>query len=183
MTDPNAVFDQSRAIHKKAMMRLDGLQQLSDLEAAYGNQQNIDMSNAPISDQSAQFAGDPFDLFTKYRISQQFGNYNPGLYAGRTKDSRHWGVDIATPQGTPVYAPVSGKVEYGESPTFGKYARVLGDDGITYQFSHLSKFGDGKTLGYTGNTGYSTAPHLDIMTKQGGKYINPMSLKSLKKST
>lgn len=186
MTDPNAVFDQSRALHQKAMMKLDGVQQMNDLIANFGP-----MNVSPTSQPSAQVSqegpmgmtnANPFDLFSRFRISQGYGNYNPALYAGRTAGSKHWAVDIATPEGTPVYSPVSGKVEYGEDPTFGKYARVIGDDGVTYQFSHLSKFGDGKTVGYTGSTGHSTGPHLDIMTKKDGKTINPMTLESLKRA-
>lgn len=119
----------------------------------------------------------------KYKITQGYGNYNPGLYAGITADSRHKGVDVGTPEGTVVQAPVDGMIEQGYDKNWGNYVLIHGDDGVTYRFSHLSQLPNfsgriraGSVLGATGNTGYSTGAHLDISATRGGQFIDPLSL-------
>lgn len=135
-------------------------------------------------------------LDTAYPITQQFGNYNPALYKGITKDSRHLGVDVATPSGTKVYAPIGGEVQFGYDKSWGNYALVKGSDGVTYRFSHLSSIDDllkqasqasmsikpGQVLGLTGSTGNSTGPHLDISTTRNGQYFNPLSISALERA-
>jgi len=121
-----------------------------------------------------------------FRITQQFGNYNPELYKGITSDSKHKGVDLGTPEGTPLYAPISGKVSIGSDPDgYGNYVLIEDENGYKHRLSHLSaqsvKSGQsiqaGQFLGRTGNTGNSTGPHLDIsvVTPRGG-FIDPLKL-------
>ena len=106
--------------------------------------------------------------------------------------SFHNGVDFGIRTGTPVGAPVSGKVIYAvtdnrntypEGPTSaGSGINIQGNDGIMYQFWHLSSVGvkqnqtvsPGDVIGLSGNTGYSTGAHLHFGTKIGGKWQNPL---------
>jgi murein DD-endopeptidase MepM/ murein hydrolase activator NlpD len=180
------VFDKpkkrmSSLMRMDALMELENLQQRQTQESEPQDQMNLDTPQE--SQASAQFNAPN----QKFRVSQKFGNYNPGLYAGRTKGSRHYGADIATPKGTQVYAPISGEVIPGEDRTFGKYVRVLGDDGIVYQFSHLSnaikggRVQAGQPIAQTGNSGRSTGAHLDIMAKKGNNYIDPLTLQNIQK--
>jgi murein DD-endopeptidase MepM/ murein hydrolase activator NlpD len=127
----------------------------------------------------------------KYPITQKFNNYNE-LYKGITADSRHKGLDIGTPSGTPVYAPSGGTVKTGFDKNWGNYALVTTSDGTTYRFSHLSSVDDllkqaaqvssGQLLGKTGSTGHSTGPHLDISVTRGGKFIDPLSIEAISRS-
>jgi murein DD-endopeptidase MepM/ murein hydrolase activator NlpD len=151
------------------------------------------LSQPPTAGASASLNSSPLE--GQYRISQRFGNYNPGLYAGRTAGAKHYGLDVATPQGTQVKSPFAGVVKYGTSKDFGNYVQVKTQDGNVMQFSHLSGVDDlvrklaetgqmiqaGQMLGLTGNTGYSTAPHLDIMYQQQGKYIDPLAYEPLRR--
>lgn len=145
--------------------------------------ENLNLNQPIDSQQSAQFNAPN----QKFRVSQKFGNYNPELYGGVTKGAKHYGTDIATPRGTKVYAPISGQVIPGEDGTFGKFVRVLGDDGVVYQFSHLSnavkggRVSAGQVIAQTGNSGRSTGAHLDIMAKRGNNYIDPMTLQNIQK--
>ena len=123
----------------------------------------------------------------KFNITQKFGNYNPALYSGITKGSKHLGLDLATPQGTDVYAPTAGDVKFGFDKNWGNFADVIADDGTVYRFSHLSEQNPGLTrvaagqgIGKTGNSGNSTGSHLDISVRKGRQYIDPMSLAWLK---
>lgn len=81
---------------------------------------------------------------------------------------RHTGRDYAVPVGTPIYAPVAGMVKDVETGrTSGKRVIVVSPDVNSY-FFHLSSVVvttnqtvvAGQLLGYTGNTGASTGPHL-----------------------
>lgn len=141
-------------------------------------------------------SNDTSPLGEGYRISQEYGNYNPGLYQGRTAGARHMGLDVATPSGTLVKSPFSGIVKAGQSKDFGNFVEIRTQDGKLMRFSHLSSIDDlarrlgeageqiqaGQTLGLTGNTGHSTAPHLDIMYQQGGQWTNPLNYEPLRRT-
>ena len=107
-------------------------------------------------------------------------------HRGRT----HAAIDVYAEKGTPIVAPVSGKVL---STKFGKLgghtARVLGDDGITYYFAHMAdsavvgagqRILAGNHIGYVGNSGSAknTKAHLHFSMKRGRKKINPYSFLS-----
>lgn len=94
----------------------------------------------------------------------------------------HEGNDLFTTHGAPVYAPVSGTVEFKTGSIGGKQANLHGDDGLEYLSSHMSEFGKsgrvnaGDVIGYVGNTGNAvgTSPHLHFgMYLEGGIAINP----------
>ncbi len=191
--DLNSIFNQAPD-NTGALMRQRAMvaQQALDMEMQMRQRQAQQASPAEmVLDQAQQMpqqgSGDGRVLQGKYGITQKFGNYNPALYSGITKDSRHKGVDIATPSGTPVYAPVSGTVETGNDRNWGLYTLVRGDDGHVYRMSHLSKHGvqpgqritPGTLLGYTGSTGNSTGPHLDISVQRNNQFIDPLSIEAL----
>ncbi|QGY43152.1 peptidoglycan DD-metalloendopeptidase family protein [Maribellus comscasis] len=98
----------------------------------------------------------------------------------------HYGMDFTAPTGTPVYATGDGKViEVGGSSRsrvgFGLVIKI--DHGYDYEtlYGHLSAFDvkrgqqvkRGDIIGYVGNTGGSTAPHLHYEVHKNGRAINP----------
>lgn len=98
----------------------------------------------------------------------------------------HYGMDFTAPTGTPIYATGDGKVTEvsGSSRSrvgFGLMIKI--DHGYGYEtvYGHLSAFNvkrgqkvkRGDVIGYVGNTGGSTAPHLHYEVHRGGKAINP----------
>jgi len=100
-----------------------------------------------------------------YRISQAYGVRNDAWYP-RTK--HHIGTDFAVPEGTPILAPWDCEVTQSLFSTqLGNYCEVK-YGGKYYYFMHLkSKAYPGiKKKGWvmciSGNTGFSTAPHLHI---------------------
>lgn len=112
------------------------------------------------------------------RITQQFGGTqfaktNPGVY-GRPF---HNGVDFGVPTGTQVKSVLAGTVQAtGNTDAFpgcvswGKWVLVKHNNGLTSLYAHLSSImvsaGEsvqtGGLLGLSGNTGYSTGPHLHL---------------------
>lgn len=108
-------------------------------------------------------------------ITQQFGKTEAGkrLYASGT----HNGVDFRASVGTSVKSMAPGVVA-GTGDTdvqcpgvsFGRFVLIKYDNGLASTFGHLSLIkvntGDrverGQVVGYSGNTGYSTGPHLHV---------------------
>ena len=86
------------------------------------------------------------------------------------KMALHGGADLRAAVGTPVYATADGVVEWAGMNTsgFGNMIKLSHNFGFVTVFGHLSKssvaMGDyvrqGDLIGYTGNTGLSSAPHL-----------------------
>ena len=105
------------------------------------------------------------------RITQHQGEVSY-LYKGKP----HNGLDIGAPIGTPVYAAEDGIVEavdnndknYYRKYQYGKYVLIKHNNNMATLYAHLSKqvIGEGaivkrgELIGYSGNTGYSTGPHL-----------------------
>jgi murein DD-endopeptidase MepM/ murein hydrolase activator NlpD len=102
----------------------------------------------------------------------------------------HDGIDIANGEGTLIRAPQSGVIAFvGWNPydsSDPSYMVVMGHPG-GYQsmFSHLQpravvrrgqSVRKGQIIGYMGNTGNSTGPHLHWEVKRGGALINPRSI-------
>lgn len=100
----------------------------------------------------------------------------------------HKGVDYAAPIGTPVKAAGDGKVLFvGRKGGYGK-AIVL-QHGAKYStlYGHLSRFKrglkagskikQGTTIGYVGQTGLATGPHLHYEFLVNGVHRNPLTVK------
>jgi murein DD-endopeptidase MepM/ murein hydrolase activator NlpD len=95
----------------------------------------------------------------------------------------HNAMDIAGPEGTPVYAVDSGQVKFAGWSDQGYGNMVVIDHG-SYQtlYAHLKSSpsvstGDsvsaGTVIGYMGNTGFSTGPHLHFEIRHGSDLIDP----------
>lgn len=114
------------------------------------------------------------------RITQQFGGSafakrNPQAY-GRPF---HNGTDFGVPVGTPIKPVHAGQVlavgntdQYNGCYSYGKWVLVDHSNGLATLYAHLSNInvqsGESVTndavIGYSGNTGYSTGPHLHLTT-------------------
>lgn len=96
----------------------------------------------------------------------------------------HHGLDLAAPMGTPVYAPASGKIILRERQTqYGNTIVIDHGYGVETVYGHMSKFASklgqtvrrGELIGYVGNTGYSTGPHLHYEVHANGRPQNPLA--------
>ncbi|TSD02510.1 MAG: peptidase M23 [Parcubacteria group bacterium Athens0714_24] len=116
------------------------------------------------------------DLKNIFCITQYFGNTpfataNPQLY----KTGEHKGLDFRAPVGTEILAAGSGKiVGLGDtditcpSASYGKWIMIDHGNGLSTVYGHLSYIkvakgqivARGDLIGYSGNTGASTGPHL-----------------------
>jgi murein DD-endopeptidase MepM/ murein hydrolase activator NlpD len=119
------------------------------------------------------------------RLSSSFGMRKHPI-SGFNK--MHKGVDFAAPIGTPVYAGGNGIVEMvGVNGGYGKYVRIRHNNEYKTAYAHLNSYkkgirkgvrvNQGEIIGYVGNTGRSTGPHLHYEIIYQNKQINPLTLK------
>ena len=96
----------------------------------------------------------------------------------------HTGIDLRASTGTKVYAANSGTVTTsGYSSAWGNYIIISHGGGLTTLYAHLSrrsvskgnKVKRGDIIGYTGNTGYSTGPHLHFEIDKNGTPYDPLT--------
>ncbi len=124
-----------------------------------------------------------FEWPTTGRISGVYGSQR--IYNGTPK-SPHYGVDVAVPTGTPVYAPSGGVVTLAEPDLFYSGGTVILDHGygLSSSFLHMSKvhvavgteIRRGELIGEVGSTGRATGPHLDWRMSWRSERIDPQLL-------
>jgi murein DD-endopeptidase MepM/ murein hydrolase activator NlpD len=111
-------------------------------------------------------------IITQYFGGSEFAKRNPGIYGGR---AYHPGIDLGTPRGTTLYAPLAGTVRATGNTdavpgcySWGKWTLIDHANGLSTLYAHQDlisvsagqKVATGEIIGYTGNTGFSTGPHL-----------------------
>jgi murein DD-endopeptidase MepM/ murein hydrolase activator NlpD len=96
----------------------------------------------------------------------------------------HEGMDFSAPVGTEIFATGNGTVVMAGRDAGGYGNEVVIDHGFSYKtvYAHLSrifvqpgqKIQRGQVIGYVGNTGKSTSPHLHYEVRKNGIAINPI---------
>ncbi|MEY4747359.1 MAG: hypothetical protein RLZZ416_408 [Candidatus Parcubacteria bacterium] len=140
---------------------------LSDLKAKF----NVAINPSDITPAGKGILQWPLE---QVRITQYFGN-TPFAMSGAYNGKGHNGIDLAATIGTPILAALSGTV-IGTGNTdqvrgcysFGKWVMVKHSNGLSTMYAHLSQIAvsegqsvsTGQILGYSGETGYATGPHL-----------------------
>jgi hypothetical protein len=94
----------------------------------------------------------------------------------------HYGVDMAGPVGTPIYAASNGTIKYAAwAGGYGNYIELLSPENILTMYAHLIAFNCsvgqqvtvGQQIGEMGSTGNSTGPHLHFEVDLGNGKIDP----------
>ncbi|MFO8056938.1 MAG: peptidoglycan DD-metalloendopeptidase family protein [bacterium] len=97
----------------------------------------------------------------------------------------HLGIDYAAPAGRPIKAATDGRVVYvGRKGGFGRTVVVKHDSGFKTLYGHMSRYAGGikrgkrvsrgQVVGYVGESGLATGPHLDYRVYKNGKPVNPL---------
>lgn len=127
-------------------------------------------------------------IITQYFGNTAFATQNAQVYGGKG----HNGIDLGVPVGTLLKASRGGTVRgFGntdnacQGASYGNWILIDHDNGLSTLYAHLSliKVSDGQSvnagqmIGYTGNTGYSTGPHLhfSVFATQGVQIANLQS--------
>jgi murein DD-endopeptidase MepM/ murein hydrolase activator NlpD len=119
------------------------------------------------------------------RISSYFTNSrrHPILNTWRS----HRGVDYAAAAGTEVMATADGVViQRGPDGGYGNSVQIRHANGWVTRYAHLRGFRSGvvvgtrirqgEVIGYVGQTGLATGPHLHYEMLQSGRFVDPLSV-------
>lgn len=124
--------------------------------------------------------GSPMGIVT---LTDRFGKRKHPV-TGENK--HHNGLDFRAAMGTPVYATADGAVEYSgfhKNSGYGTLIIINHNFGFKSYYGHLKKTAvrsghlvtKGQLIGYSGNSGISTGPHLHYEVRYLFKPLNPIS--------
>lgn len=123
------------------------------------------------------------------RISSGFNPKRMHPVLHRVKS--HQGVDYAAPEGTPVWAAADGEIVFrAEKGGAGNLVILKHQGGLKTLYMHLSRFAAGQAvgdevkaktvIGYVGQTGLATGPHLHFGMQKHGRYVDPTTIESVR---
>jgi peptidoglycan LD-endopeptidase LytH len=132
--------------------------------------------SAPAADPAPSNAGS--DMVCPVAGSRAFGDT---WGAARSGGRRHEGVDMMSPEGTPLVAVESGTAQFKVTNLGGNSVWLNGASGTRYYYAHLSSWegssrtvSQGEVIGYVGHTGDTSANHLHFEVHPGGgRAVNP----------
>ncbi len=119
------------------------------------------------------------------RVSSPFSlhRFDPVVHVWRP----HYGVDLAAPIGTPVRAAGNGRITYiGRDGGYGNLVKIKNFGPYSTRYAHLHRFAgglhrgsyvhQGQIIGYVGETGETTGPHLHFEIRVNGTPRNPLTV-------
>ncbi len=118
------------------------------------------------------------------RASRVSSGFNPNRFHPVLKRRRaHLGTDYAARTGTPIMAVANGVVtKRAYTKGNGNYVKIKHDNVYQTQYLHMSRFASGirpgvrvsqgQTIGYVGQTGLATGPHVCFRFWKNGRQIN-----------
>ena len=116
------------------------------------------------------------------RMASGYGYRIHPIYKTR---KMHYGMDFSAKIGTEIYATGDGVVSKVKRSKrgYGNYVKINHGYGYETLYAHMSKYivkkgqkvKRGEVIGYVGNTGISTAPHLHYEVRKDNKKINPVN--------
>jgi len=149
----------------------------------YGDEAYYDSDGHPLR---KMFLRSPIAFSTRITSGFTKRRFHPILKEFRP----HWGIDLGAPAGTPVHVTANGVVlSAGWDGGGGRTVKVRHPSGYVTCYLHLSRFGQGisrgarvqqnQVIGYVGESGLATAPHLDYRVQLFSRWVDPLSLKSV----
>ncbi|MEX0930463.1 MAG: peptidoglycan DD-metalloendopeptidase family protein, partial [Candidatus Paceibacterota bacterium] len=133
-------------------------------------------------------------------VTQYFGNTSFSQRTAAYNGNGHNGLDLRTSVGTPISAPLRGVVKavgntdaYAGCYSYGKWILLEHPNGLSTLYAHLSLIkvvqgqavNTGDVIGYSGNTGFSTGPHLHftVYATEGVRVVQYTNSNNCKQAT
>jgi murein DD-endopeptidase MepM/ murein hydrolase activator NlpD len=150
---------------------------------AAGKTRYYSADGEPLAKASTSFLRTPVNYT---RISSHFSTSRVHPILRRARP--HTGVDLAAPAGRRVLAAADGRVDFrGTKGGYGKLVILQHSARYETRYAHLMRYATGLTtgdqvkrgqvIGYVGQTGLATGPHLHYEIRINGKPVNPMTAK------
>jgi murein DD-endopeptidase MepM/ murein hydrolase activator NlpD len=165
-----AIQDKLSSITRSLVSQSQSFDELIDLAANKEKMIESVPSIIPISDKNLT------------RLSSGYGYRIDPVYHVR---KMHAGIDFTAPTGSPIHCSGDGVVEKIGYNTGGYGNEIVVNHGFGYKshYAHLNNFNTavgrkvkrGETIGFVGNTGKSTAPHLHYEIIKNGNKIDPIN--------
>ena len=143
-----------------------------DIEGMIKNKEKL-LSSTP--------AIQPVDNRNLQRIASGFGQRIDPVYK---TVKFHAGLDFSAPQGTPIFATADGRISTAGNLGNGYGNHVIINHGFGYEtlYGHMFRIKArqgtyvkrGEVIGWVGNTGKSTGPHVHYEVKKYGKHLDPV---------
>ena len=104
----------------------------------------------------------------------------------------HQGLDYSAQKGTPILAAGDGNIEFmkNQARGYGKHVQIKHNANYATLYAHMSRFASnikpggrvkqGDVIGYVGDTGLASGPHLHYEVIENGKKVNPSKMKAPK---
>jgi murein DD-endopeptidase MepM/ murein hydrolase activator NlpD len=130
----------------------------------------------------------PTGLPVEGRLTSRFGRRRNPFEKGGPKTDMHEGVDLARPEGAPVYTTAAGVVLYaGWAKGYGNLVILDHQNGFYTYYAHNSVLkveegqhvDRGEVIALVGSTGRSTSPHLHYEVRRGRQAENPLEYKGV----
>ena len=112
--------------------------------------------------------------------------YGMRMHPIKKEKMMHNAVDIKAPEGTPVFATANGlvrkvKQDFKKGEGYGRYIIIDHENGFSTLYAQLSGYNvkegqevqKGDIIGYVGQSGLSTGPHLHYEVMKDGENVNP----------
>lgn len=110
-----------------------------------------------------------------------------GVKGNEWKEGFHMGLDIGASFGSPIVAAAAGTVEIAALDTqhgYGNEVLINHGNGWETRYAHMSKIvaqpgeqvKQGQLIGYIGETGFATGPHLHFEVIRDGKWVDPQPM-------
>ena len=176
---------------KYLIQRIDGLppKQVTPPKEVYDRikADNILIGNARSIDSDLTFFKEKFKVPLKDSIVT--GVYGSQRILNGKPRRPHYGLDFASPEGTPIKAMLDGVVTLAEDDLYFTGGTIIFDHGhgVSTLYMHLKdvdvkvgqKIKQGQKIGTVGKTGRSTGPHLDIRLNWFNVKLDPASVLKL----
>lgn len=108
-------------------------------------------------------------------------------FGPRTPTRMHKGIDLRATSGTPISAAAGGRVSFaGWQNGFGRIVIIDHGGNLQTYYAHMSDFAvnkgervdQGETVGFVGQSGNATGPHLHFEVREKGKPVDPLLMLS-----
>lgn len=176
----------------------------SDVISIRKDTDNSKVNAPPVEDDKVESVSTNAKLISPVRNGVVTSMFGKRIHPVTGKPGGHGGVDYGGKMGTPIYAASDGVIyrQY-RSQSYGNVVYLRHPDNTSSRYAHLQKFGignqegtelkQGDIVGYMGNTGVSTGPHLHFEYRKTDdqyadvldplKYFESKDVKKLKENT